>query len=368
MSNIVLFGGNFDPIHDGHINMALTASIQLDADIVFIPGKTSIWKNDASPIEDRIALIEVALNARVPEPYRKRMSISLYEAEKIEGTNYTIDTVKHFKEVYPEDTLYLLIGTDQVNRFHDWKDALELSKLAHVIYLPRPDYELDENNVKTYHIEALDGEMVDESSTDIKELKSLKMPIEEVEEILNRNMYFTPKLKQYLSDYRFKHSLSVAKTAYQIAMANKVSHIDKIVIACLLHDTAKELKMERTVEIMEKYYPEYIGYHKAMYHQFVGEYIVREEFGINDEEILDAIKYHTTGKSEMTTTGIIVYAADKIEPTRGLFSKCLIEAMCENLTTGFSTVLIDNRKYYIEHLVDYQNPLTLGCMNRYIIE
>lgn len=368
MKNIVLFGGNFDPVHNGHLNMSVIASKKLDADVIFIPAKISIWKNKASPIDDRVAVLKEAIKGGVDKNLQSRFSISLYEASLDTDFNYTVDTVRHFKQIYPNDNLFLLIGADQVNRFHDWKESNELAKMATIVFFMRPNIILDKNNVEKYHMLALQGEMVEESSTDIRELKSLKTPIEAVEEIIKRNMYFTPKLKKYLSDYRLNHGLSVAKTAYKIAKSNNVEHIDKIILASLLHDTAKELDMNRTIDIMKNYYPEYISYHKAMYHQFVGEYIVKHDFGIDDQEILDAIKFHTTGKTNMSITGIIVYASDKIEPTRGLYSYALIEAMCKDLMSGFSTVLIDNRRYYIEHNIDYKNDLTLGCMNQYIIE
>ena len=368
MKNIVLFGGNFDPVHDGHINMSIAASKLLDADVIFIPAKVSIWKNKAAPIDDRIAVLNAALNARLPEDIKSRFSVSRYEGDLKSDENYTIDTVKHFKELYPGDSLFLLIGTDQVNRFHDWRSAEELSRLSRIVFFSRPDHELDKTNVEKYNMLALEGELIDESSTNIRELKSMKIPMEAVEVILEKNLYFTPKLKKYLSEHRYNHSVSVARTAYKIAMSNHVKNIWKIVLASLLHDVAKELDPKRTLEIMNKDYPEYINYHPAMYHQFVGERVVREDFGVTDEEILDAIKYHTTGKQDMTVTGIIVYAADKIEPTRGLFSQKLIKAMCEGLESGFSTVLIDNRKFYIDHHVDYENPLTLACMKQYIKE
>ena len=145
--NKILFGGSFDPIHKGHINMALEASKQLDADVIFLPSKIAIWKKDSTDIKHKINMINIAINSY------PRLYVDLYEVNSDSEYNYSIDTVKHFINEYPNDTIYYLIGVDHVNAFHKWKDALELSKLAHIIFFDRPGYEIDEDNVKKYHMQ-----------------------------------------------------------------------------------------------------------------------------------------------------------------------------------------------------------------------
>ena len=112
MKNIVLFGGAFDPIHNGHINMAKQASDQLDADIFFIPARISVWKSESAPIEDKIKMVELAINDY------PRFHLSRFEADSQEDINYSINTVEFFKKEYPDSKIYYLIGTDHVNSFH----------------------------------------------------------------------------------------------------------------------------------------------------------------------------------------------------------------------------------------------------------
>ena len=104
MRNIILFGGAFDPIHLGHLNMAKAASETLDAEVIFIPAKISVWKNESAPIEDKIKMIELAIK----DYGYNRFSLSRYEADSKSDINYSIDTVHHFKSIYPNDCLYLL--------------------------------------------------------------------------------------------------------------------------------------------------------------------------------------------------------------------------------------------------------------------
>ena len=360
MKNIVLFGGAFDPIHNGHINMALEASTQLDADIFFIPARISIWKSQSAPIEDKMKMVELAI-----KNYPK-LHLSRYEADSKEEVNYSIDTVKYFKKEYPDSNLYYLIGTDHVNSFHKWKDAKELSKLAKIVYFKRPDMVVDINNVKEFDMVEISGELKDESSTEIRELKSLDTPDKVIDYIINNRLYFMKKIASYMSEKRLVHTISTAKLSYEIALANNLKDAKKALIAALLHDIGKEMPMTEQKEIMKKHFKEYINYPPVIYHQFIGAYLVEKDFGITDPIILDAIKYHTTANSNMSDVAIIVHCADKIEPTRGFESQNLVNGLKSSLINGFVEVLKSNVEYYVRHNIDYKNDLQMACLNQYL--
>ena len=363
MENIVLFGGAFDPIHIGHINSAEKASKQLSADVFFIPARISVWKSDSAPIEDKIAMIELA---RQESASKDKLHISRYEADSKEVVNYSIDTVKYFKTQYPKANLFLLIGTDQVNSFHKWKDADEIAELTTIIFFSRPGLELDQNNIKRFKMMQIEGEEVDASSTDIRELKSLDVSDGVLHYILHHYLYFINKIKGYMCEKRFEHTLSVTDLCIEIAKANKIDNLEKIVISALLHDIGKEMPMEEQKKIMVERYSEYLDLHPVIWHQFIGAYLAEKDFGIKDKEILDAIKYHTTANSNMSDTAIIVYCADKIEPTRGFDSTDLINAMKSSLNNGFVEVLKSNVEYYEKHKIDYKNKLQMSCLDQYL--
>ena len=363
MKNIVLFGGAFDPIHNGHINMALEASKQLSADVFFIPARISVWKSDSAPIEDKIRMIELAIKDSGQED---KLHISRFEADSKDEINYSIDTVRYFKSKYPESKLYLLIGTDQVNSFHKWKSCDEIAKLATIIFFKRPDLELDEENIKRFLMVEIDGKMVDASSTDIRELKALESADSVIDYIIDRSLYFIDKIKSYMSEDRFNHTLSVTRLSYEIAKANNIKDAKKTIIAALLHDIGKEVPMDEQKRVMKKCFSEYLNLHPVIYHQFVGAYLAEKDFGIADKAILDAIKYHTTANSNMSDVAIIVYCADKIEPTRGFDSTDLINSMKSSLKQGFVDVLNSNVEYYEKHGIDYKNKLQMACLDQYL--
>ena len=363
MKNIILFGGAFDPIHLGHLNMAKQASDILNAEVVFIPAKISVWKSESlASVDDKIKMIELALKDAKMDDY---CSISRFEADSINETTYSIDTVKHFKEEYKDANLFLLIGQDQVFSFHKWKDAKELSKLAQIVFFGRLNEDFSEKNVKEYDMKHIPGEINDISSTDIRSLKSLETTDSVINYIIDHDLYFMSKIKAKMSEERYVHSKSVAKLAYEIALANNVKDPKKALIAGLIHDYGKELDKNEELEIMKAYYPEYLYLPKIIYHQFTGEYLAKKEFGIEDVVVLEAIKYHTTANSNMSDIAKIIYCTDKIEPTRGFDSKSLIKSMKCSLTQGFKDVMKSNIEYYDRHGINYKNPLTVACLEQY---
>ena len=168
--NKIIFGGAFDPIHNGHINMAKNAMKALNGEVLFVPARISVWKENSAPIKDKIAMLELAIKGI------NGFSIEKYEIESTKEINYSIDTIRYLKEKYPNDQLYLLIGTDQVNEFHRWKDAKEIAKLVKIVYFPRPGYIIN-HNVKEFDMtEIRNGELYDTSSTKIRRLQSIDIP------------------------------------------------------------------------------------------------------------------------------------------------------------------------------------------------
>lgn len=364
MENIIIFGGTFDPVHNGHMRIAVEASLKLNADVVFVPAKSPRWKTPLTSSEHRCKMLKLALK-KGPSGSK----ICDYELKSKDDINYSIDTVRYFKNKYPKAKLYFLIGADQVNRFSDWKNAEEISSLATVTFVARPNYELDRNIIETYHM--LDLSFLnsgDVSSSDVRDLKSIDIP-EKVREYIEENrLYYVGKLEKYLTEQRFQHSLQVANLSLKIAKFNKLDHLERYYFAGLLHDLGKTYRPDSSdsIEFMKKHYPEFIDLPKFSYHQFIGAYIAEHDFGIKDEIILDAIKYHCTGKSNMSEVGMVVYAADKIEPTRQFDSRWLINSCLKNWKQGFLDTLEDNKKYLLNHNKDITNRFTDECFEMYL--
>lgn len=361
--NIIIFGGSFDPIHLGHVNMALRAANELNAVVYFVPSPIGVWKSQSASKKDKLAMCQLAI-----EGY-SNLFIDEYELKTGKDHNYTIDTVKYFKNKFPNDNLYFLIGGDQADSFHRWNKAYEISKLTQIIYYPRKGYDVREENINYFHMQKIDGIYYQSASSDIRDLTNLSVAPKVLDYIIKHELYFVEKVKSYYTPKRYEHALSVARLCIEIADANNLlldSLYGYFFIAGYLHDIAKSLPKEQMLTIMENQFPEYIDMPEFSYHQFVGSEIAKQEFGIYDEILLCAIRYHATGRENMTVLEKIVYAADKIDPTRGYDSSKMIEAMKNDYQKGFIMVLKENRDYLIEHNKLTSNPLSDECFAYYL--
>jgi len=123
-------------------------------------------------------------------------------------------------------------------------------------------------------------------------------------------------LELNLSPSRLSHSIGCAQTAAELAKKYGLNE-KKAYITGLLHDCAKCFKNEDMIEIIKTHMPEVdeceILSHKTL-HAPVSAYVARTEFGVEDEEILSSIRWHTLGKMDMTDFEKIIFLADKIEP------------------------------------------------------
>ena len=126
------------------------------------------------------------------------------------------------------------------------------------------------------------------------------------------------KLKEMLPERRLQHSLNVSKCAVKLSQIYDCDE-NKAKIAGLVHDCAKYFTDDQIEDCIKKFNIDLDPLEEnniALSHSVIGSYVVKEVFNIDDEEILNAIKYHTTGKENMTKLEKIIYIADMIEPSR----------------------------------------------------
>ena len=126
------------------------------------------------------------------------------------------------------------------------------------------------------------------------------------------------ELQKELKPDRFDHTLGVAYTAASMAFVYG-AEVEKALIAGMLHDCAKCMSHEEQVRICEKNkidITEVERKNHSLLHAKVGMYLARARYDVYDTEILNAIRWHTTGREDMTLLEKIVYIADFIEPNR----------------------------------------------------
>ncbi|WP_288527516.1 bis(5'-nucleosyl)-tetraphosphatase (symmetrical) YqeK [uncultured Eubacterium sp.] len=172
-------------------------------------------------------------------------------------------------------------------------------------------------------------------------------------------------IKSRLSEYRYTHSMNVAKRAKELAKIYSLDE-DKSYLAGILHDITKETdyaEQEKYMDNLGIIPTELEKSNKLVYHQISGACYVKSVLGIDDEEILSAIRYHTTGHAEMTDFEMVIYLADltsversypDVESVRELADNSLTDAML--CATRFTITDLANKNKLI-------HPDTLYCYN-----
>ena len=126
------------------------------------------------------------------------------------------------------------------------------------------------------------------------------------------------KLKEMLPERRLQHSLNVSKCAVKLSQIYDCDE-NKAKIAGLVHDCAKYFTDDQIEDCIKKFNIDLDPLEEnniALSHSVIGSYVVKEVFNIDDEEILNAIKYHTTGRENMSILEKVIYMADLIEEGR----------------------------------------------------
>ena len=324
MRKIGIFGGTFNPVHNGHINIAKTAKESLGLDfVIMMTGGNPPHKNSEDLLDAGIRHIMLKLAIKdidglVPCDYEV----------KREEYSYTVNTLEFFKRIYPEDELYFIMGGDSIDYFHKWYKPERILSLANLVVYGRGK----EHNIKFIEdkfcakVILLNGEFIDISSTELRNSKELlkeSVPSVVYEFIKKYRLYDKKRsdmdiLKEYLKDSRLNHSIGVSKVAKDLS---KIFGVDENIAerAGLLHDIAKYIphneallmcgELEAEIDPIEREMPPLI-------HAKLGAELVKCLFNIKEGEITSAIRWHTVGKTNMSTLDKIIFVADMIEEGR----------------------------------------------------
>lgn len=119
-------------------------------------------------------------------------------------------------------------------------------------------------------------------------------------------------IKSRLSEKRFNHSMNVAR---QAKMLGEIYGEDtkKLYFAGVVHDICKEISYDEQLKVINSggiYFDKYVMTQQKVWHAIAGSVFIQKELGITDEQIIDAVRYHTTGKQDMDTFSKIIYIAD----------------------------------------------------------
>ena len=369
--NIGIYGGTFDPPHWGHITAARAAMEQLGLDkLVLIPDRVpphkALPEGSASP-EQRLEMAALAA-----AELGKRAEVSDRELRR-SGPSYTSDTLAELRREYPEDTLWLLMGSDMFLSLQTWHAPERIMELARIAPFSR---EAEDESAafaaqKARLERAYGAQICIVQNPEVRELSSTEvraalaagrgsdlLPPAVYGYVLREHLYGThkaltgltpdelrPIAMSYLKPKRMPHVLGTEQEAVRLVRRYGGDETQAR-IAALLHDCTKKLDMAQQLALCEKYgimLDELEQKALKLLHSKTGAAIARDVFGVEDA-VYDAILYHTTGKPDMTRLEKIIYLADYIEPTRDFpgvdeLRKTVYEDMDKGLLMGLTMTI-----------------------------
>ncbi|MBO7377393.1 MAG: bis(5'-nucleosyl)-tetraphosphatase (symmetrical) YqeK, partial [Clostridia bacterium] len=265
--------------------------------------------------------------ARLAFSFDERVEISDYEIAR-GGDSYSYLTVEHFAGIYQEAELYFLIGGDSLFDFDGWKHPEIIAKKAKIAVVSRGQFteKLVARSAafeKTYGYKpkmlSFTGDVT--SSTYVRYCLMLGCEGENIPQavsdyIRENGLYQGDELfgyvREHLKEKRLLHTAGVIECALKLNGQKSLRlDRDKVVTASLLHDVAKYMRPEDFPSFVP---PDELP--RSVVHAFLGEYVAKTVLGISDEDVLSAIRYHTTGRPDMTALEKLVYTADLLERNR----------------------------------------------------
>ena len=369
--NIGVYGGTFDPPHWGHITAARAAMEQLGLDkLVLIPDRVpphkALPEGSASP-EQRLEMAALAT-----AELGRRAEVSDRELRR-SGPSYTSDTLAELRREHPEDTLWLLMGSDMFLSLQTWHAPEEIMALARIAPFSREaEDESTAFAAQKARLERAYGAQIQiVQNPEVRELSSTEvraalaagrgsdlLPPAVYGYVLREHLYGThkaltgltpdelrPIAMSYLKPKRMPHVLGTEQEAVRLVRRYGGDETQAR-IAALLHDCTKKLDMAQQLALCEKYgimLDELEQKALKLLHSKTGAAIARDVFGVEDA-VYDAILYHTTGKPDMTRLEKIIYLADYIEPTRDFpgvdeLRKTVYEDMDKGLLMGLTMTI-----------------------------
>jgi len=381
---IGLYGGAFDPIHNGHVSMIRGVLDSKAADIVIvIPSARNPFKPGRSLTcaPYRYYMVKDV----VEDLFDDKVFVSDIEF-KIEGTSYTdtiVDKVRDpsyikgflkdcgfsSKKAEASHDFFWIAGSDSLKTLYSWHNAKSLVSKIDFLMAIRPGdktsveevIRLNSDNLGIpVNITAFDIEGINIASSGIRASGNFdEVPKKAMEFIAEHDLYNAQEILSSASEEACAHFTEVGIWMYKYLKKKRLLHtlntgllsaylakchggdVDKALIAGAVHDCAKELPIEEQARLARIRSGDLFVEDKLL-HSPAGAVFYADTFDRDDEEILDAITYHTTGRGDMTLLDEIVFLADKIEPSRTYTDLSLMRKLAPEDLDGAARLCLES--------------------------
>lgn len=358
---IAIFGGSFDPVHNEHVRFVKAAIKALRLDKVFIvPAYAAPHKSQGSDVsaERRLKMCAIAFKGI------KRAEVSDFEI-RLQGTSYSYLTCRHFADEFPDAERFFLIGADMLENFYTWKKPADILQHVTLAVCGRGEA-LEEGSRKrfreTFSADFAEVPFVGKevSSTAVRTELAFGLRPKAIcggvfRYIKKNGLYLWPAIPAALGlekPKRRAHSLRVAKMACARARSLGIPEW-KALLAAAVHDCGKYVPLTSDL-LFEFDIPPDVP--PPVLHQYTGAYIAENLLKISDEDVLNAVRYHTSGRAGMSDLEKLVYLSDLlengrefagIEKLRAMFWRDLDECLLNSLALQIDRLRSKGTPVYI---------------------
>lgn len=367
---IGVFGGTFNPPHNGHIRLAKAAADELKLDKLLVIPSCIPPHKIAAKLADGQERLEMCRLAFGCDP---RFEVSPMELER-GSRSYTVETLRELKVLYPDSELYFIVGSDMLESFDKWylwQEILSLSVLCAASREEGYSPDLSRFGKLAERIKIITLDPLEVSSTQIRnsagEVSPELLDPKVAAYIREHGLYddgldrYRELLRGKLNPRRLFHSECVSECAGVLAERYGAS-VEKARLAGLLHDVMKNAPANEQLALMPDITPLEL-LNSKVWHQISGEAFLRQNGIVTDEEILGAVRWHTTGKAGMTLLEKIIYVADFISADRDYKD---VEVVRRLAYISLEHAILYTSRYTVNKMVSQDlllHPATVECYN-----
>ena len=367
---IGVFGGTFNPPHNGHVRLAKAAADELKLDKLLVIPSCIPPHKIAAKLADGQERLEMCRLAFGCDP---RFEVSPMELER-GSWSYTVETLRELKALYPDSELYFIVGSDMLESFDKWylwQEILSLSVLCAASREEGYSPDLSRFGKLAERIKIITLDPLEVSSTQIRnsagEVSPELLDPKVAAYIREHGLYddgldrYRELLRGKLNPRRLFHSECVSECAGVLAERYGAS-VEKARLAGLLHDVMKNAPANEQLALMPDITPLEL-LNTKVWHQISGEAFLRQNGIVTDEEILGAVRWHTTGKAGMTLLEKIIYVADFISADRDYKD---VEVVRRLAYISLEHAILYTSRYTVNKMVSQDlllHPATVECYN-----
>lgn len=325
MRRIGIFSGSFDPIHKGHLRIIRDVLEKNLADeVLIVPSGTPPYRKPLADISHLRAMAQLAIAGLA--------RVSIAPESLLKNARDTVDTIGAIKRHYAGEALYYIIGADKLAGILLWREVGRIFELCELLVYPRVGYNARELTLFAVNhgvrAQLLAVPPVNMSSGLVRTQISLfsdawEMIMPRVARYIARHGLYKPPyeklVKLHMNQRRFEHTLGVRDLAVELAYHHHIP-MQKAAVAAILHDCAKCMKLSQLQAIAKRWhlFPEGAQAleSNALLHGKAGAVLAEYKYRVHDEDVLNAIRYHTTGRAQMSPLELCLFVADAAEASR----------------------------------------------------